>query len=263
MKKTILITGAGSGIGKDTALVLAKRGHTVIATTETDAQSASLKQQISNRYSNLEVWKLDITNKDDREKLGRYDLDVLINNAGIGETGSLSEIPVERIRHNFEVNVFSTIELTQIVLKKMVAKGTGTVLFISSLAGRLPSPFLNPYSMTKFALSGGVAALRQEMHRIAKNVHISIIEPGAYATGFNQKMLAKKYEWMDHNSYFYKIIPELKKEERNHFQLLEEESTHTIVMKIVKASEASKPHLRYVAPWYQGFGIFLFRLFGK
>ena len=76
-------------------------------------------------------------------------------------------------------------------------------------------------------------------------------------------MTAKKYEWMDKNSYFYKIIPDLKKEESNRFALIEQKTTKSIVKKIVKACEASKPRLRYVAPWYQGFGIFLFRLLGK
>ena len=162
MKKTILITGAGSGIGKDTALMLSKKGHRVIATTETDAQCEALKIETINNPNRIEIFKIDITSKIDREKLKNYNLDVLINNAAIGETGSLSEIPIERVRHNFEVNVFSTIELTQIALKNMMKKGSGTVLFVSSLAGRSPSSFLNPYSMTKFALSGGIAAIRKE-----------------------------------------------------------------------------------------------------
>lgn len=262
-KKTILITGAGSGIGKDTAYALCEKGHTVIATTETDSQAEALKKEFLNTPYKIEICKLDITQPTDREKIGLYDIDVLINNAAIGETGSLSEIPIDRVRHNFEVNVFSTIELTQVVLKGMMKKGKGTVLFISSLAGREPSLFLNPYSMTKFALSGGVAALREELHKVTKDVHISLIEPGAYATGFNQKMMATKYEWMGKDSFFYGMLDRLKKEEEDRFLLLEQKNTKTIVRKIVQACESSHPRLRYVAPAYQGLGIALLRIWGK
>lgn len=263
MKKIILITGAGSGIGKDTAFSLAARGHIVIATTKTELQAVSLQKEAVQKKCAIQVFKLDITDPLDREKITNYDLDVLINNAGVGETGSLAEVPIDRIRSNFEVNVFSTIELSQVALHNMMQKKRGTILFVSSLAGRSPALFLNPYSMTKYALSGGVAALRQEIHKVAKDVHISLIEPGAYATGFNQKMFAKKYEWMNENSYFYKMIPEIKIAETKRFHLLEQKNTKSIVRKIVKAVEAEKPQLRYVAPWYQGFGVFLYRMFGR
>jgi short-subunit dehydrogenase len=261
MPKTILITGAGSGIGKDAALALAKRGHRVIATTETEEQAAALKNDASSLSLSLEVFKLDITLETDRSKITGYDIDVLINNAATGETGSLSEIPIERVRRNFEVNVFAPIELTQLALKGIMKKGKGTVIFVSSLAGRAPFAFLNPYSMTKFALSGGMAALRDELHRVAKNVHVTLIEPGTYATGFNQKMLAKKYEWMNEGSYFYKIISALRNEDAR-FASVELKSTASIVRKIVKAAEAKKPHLRYVAPCYQGLGVRILRIFG-
>jgi short-subunit dehydrogenase len=262
MKKTILITGAGSGIGKDAAFALSRRGHRVIAAAETSSQAEALHAQALHEAITLETITLEITIAEDREKISAYDLDVLINNAGIGETGSLAEVPMDRVRRNFEVNVFSTIEVAQIALKGMMHKHKGTIIFVSSIAGRIPSLFLNPYSMTKFALSGGVAAMRQEIHRVEKDVHISLIEPGAYATGFNQRMLAKKYEWMDEKSYFYPIIPALKAEDTHRFGAIEQKSTASIVAKIVIACEARKPRLRYVAPWYQGFAVAMLRVFG-
>ena len=228
--KTILITGAGTGIGRDAAFALSKLGHTVIATTETEAQAEALRKE----GFKMEIFKLDITSPSDRELIIRRDIDVLINNAGIGETGPISEVPMDRVRQNFEVNVFSALELTQMVLKVMMEKGKGTVIFISSLAGRAPSAFLNPYSMTKFAISGGVAAMREEIHRIAPNVHMCLVEPGAYATGFNQRMLAKKYEWMDESSYFYKIIASLRREDAERFGLLEQKSTKSIAASVIK-----------------------------
>jgi len=227
--KTILITGAGSGIGKDTAFALTKRGHHVIATTETIEQKDDLLTESKNWAGNIEIFKLDITKNEDRSLVENIDLDVLVNNAGIGESGSLVEIDFDKVRENFEVNVFSAFELSQIVLKKMLAKDSGNILFISSLLGRITSPFLGPYSMTKFALSSGAEAMRKEIHRINKNVHVSLIEPGGYHTGFNQKNIAKKYEWMDENSPFYGVINELKKEEIRQFKLIESKSTNCIV----------------------------------
>ena len=116
--------------------------------------------------------------------------------------------------------------------------------------------------MTKFALSGGMAALREELHRVAPNVHVSLIEPGAYATGFNQKMFATKYEWMGKDSYFHAIIPKLKKEDER-FKLVEEKSVAGIVAKVVLAAEAKKPRLRYVAPAYQALYVRVLRMLGK
>jgi len=263
MKKTILITGAGTGIGKDTALALAKRGHLIIATTETEEQCLTLQKEVNSLNLDINIFKLDITSKEDRKKIEDYDLDVLINNAGIGESGSLAEIDINKVRNNFEVNVFSQFEISQLALKKMLAKKKGTVLFISSLAGRITMPFLGPYCMTKFALSSGVETLRDEIHRISNDVHISVIEPGGYHTGFNQKNIAKKYVWMDKHSIFNPIIDKIKAEEERQFKITEAKTTGSIVRKIVAAAEANKPRLRYSAPGWQAFGVHLLRMFGK
>lgn len=263
MKKTILITGAGTGIGKDAALRLAERGHYVIATTETELQAKALEEEITGQKIRMEVFRMDIRLKTHRAKIEKYDLDVLINNAGIGESGSLAEIPSEKIRDNFEVNVFCAIELTQLALKKMLQNNKGTVLFISSLGGRITMPFLGAYSMTKFALSSGAEAMRKEIHLVRKNVHVSLIEPGAYHTGFNQKNFEKKYEWMDENSVFFPIIDRLHDQEERRFSIIESKSTKSIVRKIVRASEARKPRLRYSAPAWQYIGSQILRIFGK
>lgn len=263
MKRTILITGAGTGFGRDTAKALVKRGHNVIATTETEGQSLALQKEVKELNLVMDVFKLDITLDSDRKKIESFNLDVLINNAGIGESGSLAEIDINLVRHNFEVNVFSALELTQLALKKMLAKKQGTIIFISSLAGRITMPFLGPYSMTKFALSGGAEALRSEIHRICDSVHVSIIEPGGYHTGFNQRNIAKKYKWMDSDSFFYPILDKIKIQEEWQFKFIESKSTDSIVSKIVKAAESSSPKLRYSAPWWQAYGVQLLRMFGK
>ncbi len=262
MSKTILITGAGTGIGKDTAFALSKRGHRILATTQTDAQAEALKQAAQAQGLQLEVFKLDITVAQDRELLSQYAVDVLINNAALGESGSLAEVDMQRVRHLFEVNLFATLELTQVALEQMIQRQSGTVLFISSIAGRVPMPFLMPYSMSKFALSAAAAGLRAEMDQLKKNVHIAVIEPGAIHTGFNQAMTNSKYAWMGQTSYFAHQAEAMKQQERRTFDWLEAKNTDAIVQAIVKASEARRPRLRYVAPWIQGLGVRLARIFG-
>ena len=262
MSKTILITGAGSGIGRDAAFALAERGHHVIATTFDEAQAEALRLLAQQKNAALEVFKLDIISAQDRERIADLKLDVLINNAAIGESGSLAEVDVQRIRKAFEVNVFATLELTQLALRGMIERQRGTVLFISSIAGRLPMPFLMPYSMTKFALSAAAAGLRAEMDELGKHVQIAVIEPGAIHTGFNQAMLDRKYAWMDERSYFYGMAGKLRERERRVFKLIEAKSTAPVVAKIVQASEARRPRLRYVAPWLQGAAVRLARIFG-
>lgn len=270
MKKTILITGAGTGIGRDAAFALAARGHRVWATTVDEAQAAELNRTAREALSSadrpsggsIEAFKLDICNAEDRERVRPMELDVLVNNAGIGESGSLAEVDMARVRRNFEVNVFGTLELTQVVLAGMIERQRGTVLIVSSIAGRIPMPFLMPYSMTKFALSAAGAGLRAEMDELGRHVQVAVVEPGAIHTGFNQSMAERKYEWMSKGSYFAPLAERIRARERRQFRLLEARDTRAIVAQIVKACEARRPKLRYVAPWLQGFGVRLARMFG-
>lgn len=249
--KTILITGAGSGIGKDVAFALAVRGHRVIATTHTQEQAEALQKEVLAKNLVLDIFKLDITRVEDREIIKKYpDLDVLINNVAIGKSGSLADIDIDIVRNSFEVNLFSALALTQIAIQSMLKNNSGTVLFISSTAGRIVVPFLAPYAMTKFALSAGAEALRKEMHIANKNIHVSLVEPGAYHTGFNQKMIANQ-------------SGAVRKRLELFFRLLEIKSTRSIVRKIVQASEAIHPRLRYVAPWWQALGVRVLRMFGR
>jgi short-subunit dehydrogenase len=103
MGKKVMITGAGSGFGKGAALALAARGHDVIATTETESQAEALRKEATN----ICVEKVDITNPADMDKVRNWDIDVLINNAGAGETGPMSDVPMTRLRRVFEVNVLA------------------------------------------------------------------------------------------------------------------------------------------------------------
>ena len=194
MPKTVLITGAGSGFGLGAALELAKRGHKVIATTETDRQAAELAKA----HPQLTVAKLDITDPKDLTKLDLYDIDVFIANAAMGQTGPLSVIPLERLRKVFEVNVFGTFAVTQRVAQKMRKKKSGRILIVSSIAGVRAGVGSGPYAMTKHALQAFGTALRAEL--AAFNVDVALINPGPFATGFNDRMANDPGPWFDRKS---------------------------------------------------------------
>jgi NAD(P)-dependent dehydrogenase (short-subunit alcohol dehydrogenase family) len=186
--KTVLITGAGSGFGRGASLALAARGHEVIATTETEAQAAELRADAPQ----LTVEKLDITSADVGKAAG-WDVDVLINNAGAGQTGPMADVPLDRVRHLFDVNVFGTLAITQQVLPRMVAKGAGRVIIVSSIAGVMVGPSFGPYSMTKHALEAMGKAMRAEL--APQGIDVTLLNPGPYLTGFNDRMADSMWEW--------------------------------------------------------------------
>jgi NAD(P)-dependent dehydrogenase (short-subunit alcohol dehydrogenase family) len=193
MDKTVMITGAGSGFGRLAALALAARGHHVIATTETDEQASALQAEAPQ----LQVERLDITTSDVNKALD-WDIDVLINNAGIGQTGPLADIALSRVRDLFEVNVFGTLAVTQVVLKGMVAKRRGRVIIMSSIAGVLTAPAFGPYAMTKHALEAMGKAMRAELAPLG--IDVTLINPGPYLTGFNDRMASSMWEWFGEQS---------------------------------------------------------------
>jgi len=194
MSKTVMITGAGSGFGKLTSIALAERGHHVIATTETSAQADALKAEAPK----LTVERLDITHSDDVAKATRWEIDVLINNAGAGQTGPMADVPIDRVRRLFEVNVFGTLAVTQPVVRGMVARGSGRVIIVSSIAGVLSAPTFGPYSMTKFALEAMGKAMRAELAPLG--VDVTLINPGPYLTGFNDRMADSMWDWFGEQS---------------------------------------------------------------
>jgi short-subunit dehydrogenase len=188
MSKTVMITGAGSGFGKMASLALAERGHQVIATTETNQQGDALRSEAPG----LTVERLDITT-DDVIKAEAWEIDVLINNAGAGQTGPMADVPIERVRRLFDVNVFGTLAVTQHVLKGMVARGRGRVIIVSSIAGVLSAPTFGPYAMTKHALEAMGKAMRGELAPVG--IDVTLLNPGPYQTGFNDRMAESMWEW--------------------------------------------------------------------
>jgi len=191
MPKTVLITGAGSGFGRMAASRLAERGHKVIAGVLNDAQAAELKKA----EPRLEVVKLDITDAKDLAKIDGYDLDVFVANAAIGQTGPLSLIPLERLRAVFDVNVFATVASVQRAAAQMRKKRRGRIIVMSSIGGVRAGVGSGPYTMTKHAIQAFGTALRAELKMFG--VDVCLINPGPYATGFNDRMANNPGDWFD------------------------------------------------------------------
>jgi NAD(P)-dependent dehydrogenase (short-subunit alcohol dehydrogenase family) len=137
MPKTILITGAGSGFGEGAAIGLAKKGHDVIAGVQISPQVTPLREKAKQLgLKTLRVEKLDLLDPLDVAQAHGWDIDILFNNAGMGECGPVSEIPVELVRRNFETNIFAPLVLTQGFIRKWVeAKKPGKIVFTSSMGG--------------------------------------------------------------------------------------------------------------------------------
>ncbi|MCM1991426.1 SDR family NAD(P)-dependent oxidoreductase [Oceanirhabdus seepicola] len=250
--KTFLITGCGSGLGYAAAFALAKRGHFVYATTHTYEQAENINRLNKVWSLPLHSFKLDILHTEDRLLIKDLHIDVLINNAAIGDSGSVCELPIDKFRETFETNVFSTLELTQLALQNMILKKSGRIIFISSLSGISPVPFLSPYSSTKFALECIASCLNKELKILKKvNIPIVLIEPGAYATGFNQKNISKQFVWMDKSSYFKKKVRLIKFRQFSYFKLVESSNFDSIINKYISAVEDVNPKDRYSTPMLQ------------
>lgn len=182
-KRTILITGAGSGFGKGTAVELASRGHHVIAATETQAQADALAAE----HPELTTLKLDVTSSDDIAQVPGLHVDVLINNAGMGVMAPMASVPMAKVRAIFDVNVFGMVELSQTVIPGMKERGWGRIINMSSVAGFFAAPLGSPYAMTKHAVEAFTKSLRAEM--VPYGIDVTKINPGPYETGFNDRMI--------------------------------------------------------------------------
>jgi short-subunit dehydrogenase len=199
---SILITGAGSGLGKGAAIGMARGGEKVIAAAQTWPQVTALSAEVESLgLRSLRVAKLDVLDPFDVTEACRRDFDILVNNAGIGEAGPIAEIPLELIRKNFEVNFFAPLSLTQRVVKKWVAAGTrGKIVFTSSMGGLFSPPGFSAYAATKHAIEAVAEAMHGELSPFG--IQVQTINPGAYLTGFNEAMAANAFRWLDDAANF-------------------------------------------------------------
>ena len=182
MKKVILVTGASSGIGFDAAVALAKQGHRVYAAARRVERMEPLKA------FGVVPLRMDVTDDASMEAGVRTVLeaegriDALVNNAGYGYFGAIENVPLEEARRQLEVNVFGLARLCQLVLPSMRAQGSGRIVNISSVAGKVVMYFGGWYHVSKYSVEALSDALRMELKPFGINV--SMIEPGGIKTNW-------------------------------------------------------------------------------
>jgi len=247
MKKITLVTGASSGIGKDAAILLQKNGHQVYGAARRTDKMKDLESH------GIKTLALDITSEESvvecvnsiiaRE--GR--IDVLVNNAGYGSYGAIEDVPLEEARRQFDVNIFGLARLTQLVLPKMRENNFGKIVNISSMGGKIYTPFGGWYHATKHALEGWSDCLRLETKEFG--IDVVVIEPGGIKTEWggiaaeNLKLTSGKGAYADAANKAADGTAEMYKSNRL--------SDVSVISKtILKALTVNKPKTRYAV----GFG---------
>ena len=178
----ILITGCSSGIGHATALHLAQRSHTVYATARRPEQLGDLAQ------AGCRTVALDVLDDDSmRAAVQAVESEhgavgSLVNNAGYGVSGAIETVPLDAVRKEFETNVFGYARMAQLVLEGMRRRGSGTIVNVSSVAGRVTLPGAGAYAASKYAIEALSDALRFELRGFG--IRVVVIEPGPIKTAF-------------------------------------------------------------------------------
>lgn len=192
---TVLVTGAGSGFGQEVSFRLAEKGFKVIAAVEIYAQVQTLKREAAARGVEIQVEKLDVTNEGDRKKAMAWNVEILVNNAGVLEGGSVVDIPGSNVRHEFEVNVIGPLLLTQGIARQMVKRGEGRIIWVSSREGLNVNPFTGIYSASKHAIEAIAQTMSLELQEFG--VEVATVNPGPFLTGFNDRGFQTWESWED------------------------------------------------------------------
>jgi short-subunit dehydrogenase len=241
MKKTVLITGASSGFGKETAKLFQKNGWNVIATMRSPE-----KEQELTKLENVFVAMLDVQEiasiqkavKTGAEKFGA--IDAVINNAGYGLMGVFESAEREQIKKQYAVNVFGLMDVTQTVLPYMRANGGGMIINISSFGGIVALPFGSLYNSTKFAVEGLSEALSHELAPL--NIVVKIVEPGSIATNFRNGVEMIKNEIPTYNPIVTSFFGRFAKTTEH----LPKAKAEDVAKAIYEAATDGKIKLRYV-----------------
>jgi short-subunit dehydrogenase len=189
-QQTVFITGATDGLGRSAALLLAEKGFRVFAAGRSAEKRAELDRLAAARKLPLETLELDVCDDNSvsrgvqqiLQKAGN--LDVLINNAGVGLMAVAEELKLDDLRRLYETNIFGLLRVTQAVLPNMRVRKTGRILMLSSVAGFLTPPTYGAYSSSKHAVEALSNALRLELYPF--NIEVVLIEPGYIMTSFQQ-----------------------------------------------------------------------------
>ena len=244
MEKVALVTGSSSGIGYETSLALAREGYFTYATMRDLKKEAVIKKIAEEENLPLKVIELDVDNHDSVQNAvktiieEKQRIDVLVNNAGWGIWGTAEDVSIEEFRAQFETNFFSIVRMIQKVAPIMRKQGTGDIVNISSIAGRIGFPVSTAYISSKFAIEGLSESLRYELGPFG--IDVIIIEPGVIKTNFFDSMKTAKKADDAYKEITEKVISGVK--------MMAEMGTppKEVANVIIKSLKEEKPLPRYV-----------------
>ena len=245
---TILVTGATAGIGRAAAVLLANKGHFVIAAGRNREALAALDR----KAGNLHPLELDVTDAASVEQavnhvkslLNGAPLDVLVNNAGFGCAGPLELVSEADFEAQYQTNVFGLVRVTRAFLPAMRERGKGRIVNVSSVAGHVSMPFFAPYASTKHAVESISDALRLELR--PHGVDVVLVEPGPVKTGFGEHERAQLQAHADASpAYRNQLSLFIRFHRRLHAGGAD---PITVAATLVKACESHRPRARYVTP---------------
>lgn len=193
MSKVIIITGASRGIGRETAKLLARNGHTVIANYNKSAEKAKeLQEELKKENINIDIYKADVSKREECKALVEYaiekykHIDVLVNNAGISIWGQFTDLTDAEIEEIIRTNLYSAIAMSQEVSKHMIHEKQGCIINMSSIWGMVGASCEVAYSVTKAGIDGLTKALAKELG--PSNIRVNSIAPGAIETEMNSRL---------------------------------------------------------------------------
>ena len=259
MKKVILITGASSGIGKDTAISLIKHGHVVYGAARRlemmqdiiQAGGHAIKMDIL-KDRNIDDVVNQIINEQNR-------IDVLINNAGYGLWGAVETISIDEAKRQFDVNIFGLAYLTKKIIPIMRKQKSGKIINMSSMGGKVYTPFGAWYHATKYALEGWSDCLRIELKSFG--IDVILIEPGVIKTEFQDVMMDSTVERSIGTPY-EKKLKALEKATQEMYARGIGSPPSTITKLIIKAINSHNPKRRYVGGLFAKPMLFIKKWFG-
>lgn len=247
MHQVALITGCSSGIGYETALMLARNGFNIFATMRNIKKSDSLQELIRKEKLALKILELDVNdevsveNTVNRIKNEAKRIDVLINNAGYGLIGFFEDLTLDEIRNQFETNFFGALNITKKIIPIMRLQKSGTIINISSGAGQVGFPGISAYVSTKFAIEGFSESLMYELFPFG--IKVIIIEPGVIKTNFFRNCIVSERSRKMSSPYFQS----LDKIQKN-IELMQEHATSPVdVGKVIlEVLSYKEPKQRYI-----------------
>jgi short-subunit dehydrogenase len=247
MHQVALITGCSSGIGYETALMLARNGYHTFATMRNTKKSDSLEEIIRKERLDLNIRELDINDDTSIEntinciKREANRIDVLINNAGYGLVGFFEDLTLDEIRNQFETTFFGVLNITKKIIPIMRLQKSGTIINVSSGAGQVGFPGISAYVSTKFAIEGFSESLMYEL--FPYGIKVVIIEPGVIKTNFFRNCIVSEHSMKKSSPY----SRSLDKFQRN-VELMQEHATSPIdVAKvIIQVLGNNEPKQRYI-----------------